>query len=339
MSKTFGMLAHTLSATDWVQGWYASRKLNGWCCLWDGGLTRGQLVIDVPWSSLANSRGPITMPATMARRATGLWTLGRTEGGVQPIFAPDWWLDKLPKDIPTHGELWHRTDDISKVKSICGQGEVRGTRDERWEQIQYLAYNVKPYSVYDVGLCNDTMRLFAANDPWEVRMRLAKEEAQRQGKFANDVFSFHEQVLVNDASEIPQLLETFGGEGICLVNPRGPYEMKRSRHLLKVKGVFETEARVVSHQDGAGKHLGRCGAVGCILTWDDSVESFYGGNVLFTGKTVSFKIGGGLSNEQREWSWIEKNLPVGSSVHFSFLGVSSLGVPYSCNYIGPSEKE
>lgn len=73
-----------------------------------------------------------------------------------------------------------------------------------------------------------------------------------------------------------------GGEGLMLLKPDSLYEEGRSHSLLKVKQEHDAEATVVGYEPGEGKHLGRVGALLC--------ES----------NGVDFKIGTGLTDDERE---------------------------------------
>lgn len=311
----FATLAHHY-ANQPVVGWFMSRKLNGWRCLWDGGVTRGVPLAQVPWSK--------DMTAVCA---TGLWTLGRS-AGPKPIFAPDWFLNQLPEYVPLDGELWHETDNISIVKSICGQGEEKGRIDPRWRGIKYMVFNSKPYSLW--GCVPDSP--FYPNGSWLYRMELVKKRITSSLQ-ERDNLEVLEQVKVESTKHVFEYKRYVGGEGIMLVNPNAQYELCRSYNLLKVKTFYETEATVIGYEDGQNRHLGRMGSVIAKLTWDEKVTSLYGGKPEFVGKTVSFGIGGGFTDEQREWSYVSQNFPIGSEIHFSYLGVSSEGVPVSCNHI------
>lgn len=105
MAIVHAMLAHHYNGED-VRGWYMSRKLNGFRCIWKKGK---------------------------------LWTLGRYSGEKE-IYAPKWFIDQLP-DFDLDGELWHPSDCLATTKSICGQGMEKSLIDERWHEIQYMVFN------------------------------------------------------------------------------------------------------------------------------------------------------------------------------------------------------
>jgi len=101
-----------------------------------------------------------------------------------------------------------------------------------------------------------------------------------------------------------------GGEGVMLRKPNSAYSHKRSPDLLKVKNVQMGEAVVNGYTDGQGKHIGRIGAIVC----------------EYMGKV--FNIGTGISDFLRECPPV-----VGSSVTFSFIGLTDGGIPRHASLI------
>jgi DNA ligase-1 len=100
-------------------------------------------------------------------------------------------------------------------------------------------------------------------------------------------------------------VESLGGEGLMLRQPRSQYEAGRSSTLLKLKRFHDAEGRVVEHLPGKGRHAGRLGAV--------VVE-------LPDGKT--FSVGTGFSDAQR------RNPPaIGSTITYRFQELTDRGVP------------
>jgi DNA ligase-1 len=86
----------------------------------------------------------------------------------------------------------------------------------------------------------------------------------------------------------------------------------RSSTLLKVKTFHDAEALVVGHQDGAGRHKGRLGAL--LVRLPDGTD---------------FAIGTGFSDRERS------NPPaIGTTVTFRYQELSDAGVPRFPSYIG-----
>jgi DNA ligase-1 len=107
-------------------------------------------------------------------------------------------------------------------------------------------------------------------------------------------------------------LEALGGEGLMLRRAGSRYESGRSSPLLKVKSFHDAEELVLKHQDGAGRHKGRLGAL--LVELPDG---------------TTFAVGTGFSDAERE------NPPlIGSTITFRYQELSEAGVPRFPSYIG-----
>jgi len=107
-----------------------------------------------------------------------------------------------------------------------------------------------------------------------------------------------------------------GAEGVMIRKPQSYYKNSRSNDLLKIKRFQCSEAVVIGYEPGAGKHINRVGAL----------LAKHAGQV--------FKIGTGLTNEQRETP-----PPVGSVVTFSFFEFTDSGKPRFPAFIGVRDYE
>ena len=352
MKREFATLAHSFNGDiDSVIGWYVSRKLNGWGCLWDGGVTRGMPAYKVPFYFIGgDSRSNKTI------YSTGLWTIGRADKyGIRPkvIHAPDWFLDLLPSGIPVQGELWNN-DNLQSIKSICGGSSIAKKNDPLWKEIKFMVYNYKPFSVWikdclmgtlpDVGQyelsshwqeCYDRFRgmkqsIFYDNLPFKDRLTNIYTHCKHNMGTVLPVM----QRLIECREDFDIWLDEavkYGWEGNMLTNPSAPYETRRSYNLLKVKPTFDAEATIIDYENGkTGKNVGKMGALVCCMTWDESVMSVTGGNVDHVGRYVNFCVSG-FKDYQRDWEYVNKNYKKGDTIKFTFSGVSIYGTPQSCN--------
>lgn len=331
----FATLAHSADPNGHYPGWLVSRKFNGWRCLWDGGVTLGMTVGSVPW--VKNSR-------YLAEQSTGLWTLGRSSGP-QPVFAPAWWRETLPLGQTLDGELWHDSDSLSHVKSICGRGPMarydKMVMGSKWDTISYQVFDYKPYSLWGMGftfldkIIDANLRILVAekmlrdsllyDGDYSYNARLTQLRETELGDYA----CVADCSMVCDFNQAVHIRRTFWpkAEGFMLRNPYMRYELTRSYNLLKCKDKYDHEAEIIGTAPGKGKHEGRLGALKVCLTWDGTVLSVLGGNSTMLGQTVEFEIGGGFTDAEREASW-----KLGSTVKFTYLGVTSDGIPVSANY-------
>lgn len=332
MDTEFGMLAHHWNGSlEQVQGWFASRKYNGWSALWDGGITKGMLASEVPWYHRGADK--------QIYYSTGLWTLGRNNGLVgdrmikpKPINAPKYFTDMLPKNVPVHGELWYE-DKLSTIKRCCGQ---RLGYNSMWYNIMFMAYGIKPLNLWEGIKEVPRYKNLHLNIPWLITHEGVsfKKSMDYLSLFKNDTFYPVHRWTIETEDQIKSLQRlaiSYGWEGIMFHNPEGMYECKRSWNNLKWKQEYETEAAVYDYEKGkTGRMIGKVGALWATLIWDEKVASTFGGDESMIGQEVSFKISG-LTDKEREWVTCRTSYPIGKAVKFKYSGVSGHGVPQSCN--------
>ena len=90
-----------------------------------------------------------------------------------------------------------------------------------------------------------------------------------------------------------------------LRQPASRYEAGRSSTLLKVKTVLESDARVIEHLAGQGRHRGRMGAL-----------------LMQLANGLTFNVGTGFTDAQRN-----NPPPVGSIITFRFQELTDRGIP------------
>ena len=88
-----------------------------------------------------------------------------------------------------------------------------------------------------------------------------------------------------------------GFEGLMIKPNNNYYECKRSHAWLKIKPFIEVTLKVIDIQEGTGKHEGKLGAF--------SVEG------EDDGKFFSLSVGSGLTDEQRDMYWADKDRLIG----------------------------
>ncbi len=200
----------------------------------------------------------------------GLWS----RLGKRFVKAPQAWLAQLPVDVPLDGELYlgplRFNDTVRAVKGCDG-----------WQELRYVVFD-------------------APADPqgYENRIRHAAEQWR-------DVTPVVECNGLEHLWSALREAEAKGLEGIMLRQPESLYVGKRSRTLLKVKSFVDTEATVVAHIPGKGKHIGRLGALHCLL--DDGTP---------------FNVGTGFTD-------VERSDPpdIGSRVTVKYQELTPAGVP------------
>jgi DNA ligase 1 len=91
-----------------------------------------------------------------------------------------------------------------------------------------------------------------------------------------------------------------GFEGILVKDPNAPYECKRSVSWLKIKPVLTVDLTIVAVEEGTGKNEGKLGALICEGTDQ--------------GKFIRVNVGSGLTDEQRDEIWKDRESVIGQIV-------------------------
>ena len=141
MNREYLQLAHVYKPDKHgIGGWYASEKLDGMRAYWDGGISRGKLTSQVPYANTAKDFKRLTPPV-----ASGLWS---RYGKV--IHAPDWFLDKLPENLPLDGELYMGVGRFQDLISCVKRYKAD------WEEVQYIVFDSpSDYYMFSPGKINN----------------------------------------------------------------------------------------------------------------------------------------------------------------------------------------
>ena len=127
-----------------------------------------------------------------------------------------------------------------------------------------------------------------------------------------------EQIKIKDEKELYSRFDKLvkkGAEGVMLRAPGSPYDTKRSSYLLKVKQLFDDECKIIGYKEGSGKYKGLLGAFQCQMVKNPSVK---------------FTISGMDDTIRHNY---KKSHPIGTIVTFTYIGLSSKGVPRHPNYL------
>ena len=213
----------------------------------------------------------------------------RTRGG-ETVAAPAWFTAGWP-DTPLDGELWAGRGRFSQAQSTA---RTQQADDAAWRDIRFMVFDLPQHGgSFDERLPALNALVQRIGQPWV--------QAVPQKRVASDAAL---QALL-------QRTVRAGGEGLMLHRGSSLYRSGRSDELIKVKTHEDTEARVVAHLPGKGKHAGRMGAL--------LVEMPSG---------QQFKLGAGFSDAQR----IDPP-PVGSWVTYRFRGTHDGGLPRFASFV------
>jgi DNA ligase-1 len=361
VNREFLMLAHTYKPGKYdVSGWYASEKLDGSRCFWDGGLTRGVPTHEVPWANITDPKNG-NPKAKISPVSTGLWSRYGN-----PIIAPDWFLNQLPCMF-LDGELWAGRGNFQLCRSIIS----RDVPDDRaWkDHIQFPIFSSPtPEKFATTGMIkNANMKKMMSED---IILRFLKSrDIELGGGFrrVSDGSTFDIELLLLKSSlgdgpaylhtqkrltalnaanavemELARILEV-GGEGLVLRDPTMVWEPRRLRSILKYKPFSDDEGTLVGFTTGretdkGSKHLGKIGAL--ILDYN--------------GKRLELS---GLTDEEREFADKDrfyattipgrdmpagchaKHFRVGDKVTFRYREFSDGGVPKEARYYRKRNEE
>lgn len=207
-----------------------------------------------------------------------------------PYLAPEWFTAGFPRE-PLDGELWLDRKAFQRTVSVVR----RQDRGDAWRDIKYLVFDAPGHG----GSFEDRVAHYHA--------RIAAAKSAYLHAHAHEPCRGVDHLRTELAR-----VEALGGEGLMLRRPGSKYEVGRSMTLLKVKSFFDTEARVIGHQAGAGRHRGRLGAL--LVELPDG---------------TTFAVGSGLSDAERA-----APPPVGAIITFRYQELSDGGVPRFPTYVG-----
>lgn len=140
--------------------------------------------------------------------------------------------------------------------------------------------------------------------------------------------------LVKNIDMVTPIVEQIwarGGEGVMLNTANGPYEIKRSKCLLKVKHTEEHILPVVDIMEGSGKYEDAMGALVVQYTNKFGQQSYLG-------------VGSGFTDDQRRAIWENPEKYIGRKVEIETFGEStnaagmtSLNCPIFKRFVGEVE--
>ena len=213
----------------------------------------------------------------------------RTRGG-ETVAAPPWFTAGWPT-TPMDGELWAGRGRFAHAQSTTRQQQPD---EAAWRQMRFMVFDLLAHGgVFDERLGALKTLVASIEQDW--------------------VQAVPQQRVATDAALQALLQRTVraGGEGLMLHKGSSLYRSGRSDDLIKLKIHEDTEALVVGHLPGKGKHAGRLGAL--------LVE-------MPTGQR--FRLGAGLSDADRA-----NPPPIGSWVTYRFRGTHEGGLPRFASFV------
>ena len=207
-----------------------------------------------------------------------------------PINAPAWFTKNFPKTA-LDGELWLAHGQFDALSSAVRKDVPV---DAEWRGVSYMVFELPN-----------------AEDTFEARAkRIIEIVKQANIPHLKAVKQFR---VKNETELKSQLKKTVaaGGEGLMLHRADAAYVTGRSDALLKLKPLYDAEAKVIAHIAGKGKYKGKLGAL-----------------LVETPEGIRFKLGTGFSDAQRA------NPPkIGEVVTYTYRDVTQKGKPKFASFL------
>jgi len=256
-------------------------------------------------SSASKPEGPALLLAHRwdERDPTGWWMSEKLDGvrafwdGKRFIsrlgnefLAPEWFIEGLP-DFPLDGELFGGRKRFQQTVSIARRADA----GEAWRALRFVIFDAP-----------------AIGGQFERRLGRLGEHFDAKPWALAEVLDHRLCTGVDDLHAELRRVEALGGEGLMLRQPGSRYIAGRSETLLKVKSFLDTEAKIVGHQPGTGRHKGRLGALELELP-----------------NGTRFKVGTGLSDAERD-----SPPALGEIITVRYQELTDAGVPRFPSYLG-----
>lgn len=207
-----------------------------------------------------------------------------------PINAPAWFTKNFPKTA-LDGELWLAHGQFDALSSAVRKDVPV---DAEWRGVSYMVFELPN-----------------AEGTFEARAkRIIEIVKQANIPHLKAVKQFR---VKNETELKSQLKKTVaaGGEGLMLHRADAAYVTGRSDVLLKLKPLYDAEAKVIAHIAGKGKYKGKLGAL-----------------LVETPEGIRFKLGTGFSDAQRA------NPPkIGEVVTYTYRDVTQKGKPKFASFL------
>ena len=275
-----------------------AHKMDGTHAIWDGGITTGMRVGDIPWANIEKGGAD--------KIATGLWSQY-----LKPVFAPEWWTQGMPR-VMCSGELWKWGLRRQDIRSIT----ARHTPDERWNQIDFNCFDlIPPISFFGTGGLIDLPHLQKQfpfpewyTKAWQVDVRpdstfYARNYMKRQLK---DYPSFKPVNFVVDELDAP---EPPYYDGLVAYGRNSLWQPYRQAGAWKFKKFNDDEGKIVAINPGLGKFEGMMGSL----------------TLAYKGVNISVS---GFTNEERQ----SGEFKIGDIITFKYRCLTKDGVPEEARY-------
>ena len=268
-------------------GWWVSEKFDGQRAIWDG-------------------------QKFVSRGASG-------DPRVYP-YVPRWFMACMPPGVALDGELFLARNSFSQTTSILKTKLKTGSQkelDNRWVDIEYRVFDVIVDALY------------------EERKELLKKIVEQRCEIWKLIsvpfylkkpacpLIFTEQFKIKSEKNLMELYDRLvseDAEGVMIRAPGIPYIPRRTKLMLKMKLIQDSECVIMDYKQGEGKYQGVLGSFYCR---DNTTQKmFYVGG-------MNDSIRKNYNNPTSEYYH-----PRGTLVTYTFNGLTNDGIPRHPRYKG-----
>lgn len=353
MKRHFLQLAHPLNLRKHsIAGALMSEKLDGSRCFWDGGISRGLFIDQVPYANL-NKKGHLTARPV----ATGLWS---RYGNV--IRAPECFLASLPPML-LDGELTAGRGTFQYSRSVTADHSP----GPGWKDIKFMVLDSpRPECVFADGTINETnfKRELKGCLEWAQQRSAEVMSAVPYSRYASfqtlyawlknniaptgNLEVLEQQQLPFSTPDAVVRLESYmsavvdgGGEGVVVRKANSIWAPERTHDVMKHKPYSDAEGTVTGYVWGRETALGSklLGLMGAL------VLDFRGKRLELSGFTDAERVMHSVSTddytsrepyrhpgEEVTSKWLSQQFPRGSVVSFKYRELSDAGLPKEARF-------
>lgn len=205
------------------------------------------------------------------------------------INLPTWFINDFP-NYPLDGELWAGRNNFAEIASLVN---TQKPDVSRWKHIRYMVFDLPQSS-----------------QPFIIRYQLMQQQLNQLTPYLEVISQLQYETKVAINIKLKQVISA-GGEGLMLHHQQAFYQIGRTKALLKLKPVWDAEAKVIAHIAGKGKFQGVLGAI--------RVEMPNG---------TQFNIGSGFSDKERQYP-----PKIGSIITYQYRGFTSKQKPKFATFL------
>lgn len=206
------------------------------------------------------------------------------------IYLPKYFTNNWPNQ-PLEGELWIKRGNFESISALIRTTQMT---ESAWQHVKFMLFDLPNHS----GTFTERIKA----------MKTISLGANNRHLQVIDQYKVTNNKLLTTWLEATV---SSGGEGLMLHKADAKYHQGRTTNVMKLKPIFDAEAEVIAHIAGQGKYSGKLGAL-----------------KVRTSNGVTFKIGSGFSDQERE-----NPPPIGSIITFKYSGKTHKGVPRFASFL------